>query len=72
MLWKGFLFSKHVIILRIVSDRDPKLKAKYWKCLKELKNIMLNIFTANHQRTNAQSYDSNALQYDTHPRTEEG
>ena len=54
-LFQDSLFSKHGVPVSIISDRDPKFTAKYWKCLTQLKNARLNMSTADHPQSDGQS-----------------
>ena len=54
-LFQDHLFSKQGTPTRIISDRDPKFKSNFWRSLNELKNVKLNLSTADHPETDGQS-----------------
>ena len=54
-LFQDHLFTKHGTPITIISDRDPKFQARYWRSLAEQQNVKLNLSTADHPQTDGQS-----------------
>ena len=54
-LLQDHLFSKHGTPRTIISDRDPKFTSRFWRSMTELKNVRLNMSTADHAQTDGQS-----------------
>ena len=54
-LFQDHVFTKYGTPTTIITDRDPKFTARFWRCLTELKNVRLNLSTADHPQTDGQS-----------------
>ena len=54
-LIERYLFCKYRVPIRIISDRDPKFKAHYWKILMQMMNVKQKMSTADHHQTDGQS-----------------
>lgn len=68
ILFQNHVFSKNGTPNKLVSDRDPKFKSLYCKCLAELTNIRLNMSTEDNPQTanrrTVRKHDTDIFEYD--------